>query len=78
MQTIKEYYLSNYPTDELGNEINTNATFKGLFHILDTYQDVYKYIGIADSLMRERIFEKLANEMGVNYNEIYNQWLMAE
>lgn len=78
MQTIKEYYLSNYPTDELGNEIDTNATFKGLFHILDTYEDVYKYIGIADSLMRERIFEKLANEMGVNYNEIYNQWLMAE
>ena len=78
MQTIKEYYLSNYPTDEVGNEINKYATFKGLFHILDTYQDVYEYIGIADSLMRERIFEKLANEMGVNYNEIYNQWLMAE
>jgi hypothetical protein len=78
MQTIKEYYLSNYPNDELGNEIDTNSTFKGLFHILDTYEDVYKYIGIADSLMRERIFEKLANEMGVNYNEIYNQWLMAE
>ena len=78
MQTIKEFYISNYPTDELGNEIDTNATFKGLFHILDTYEDVYKYIGVADSLIRERIFEKLANELGVDYNEIYNQWLMAE
>ena len=78
MQTIKEYYLSNYPTDDLGNEIDENATFKGLFHILDTYEDVYKYIGIADSIIRERIFEKLANEMGVDYNEIYNQWLLAE
>lgn len=78
MQTIKEYYLSNYPTDELGNEIDTNATFVGLFHILDTYEDVYKYIGIADSIIRERIFEKLANEMAVDYNEIYNQWLLAE
>jgi hypothetical protein len=45
---------------------------------LDTYQDVYKYIGIADSIIRERIFEKLANEMGIDYNEIYNQWLLAE
>jgi len=78
MQTIKEFYLSNYPTDELGNEIDANATFNGLFHILDTYEDVYNYIGIGDSLIRERIFEKLANEMGVNYNEIYNQWLMAK
>ena len=78
MQTIKEFYLSNYPADELGNEIYANATFKGLFHILDTYEDVYKYIGIADSIIRERIFEKLANEMGVDYNEIYNQWLLAE
>jgi hypothetical protein len=78
MQTIKEFYLDNYPTDELGNEIDANATFVGLFHILDTYGDVYKYIGICDSLVRERIFEKLANEMGVNYNEIYNQWLLAE
>ena len=78
MQSIKEFYLSNYPADELGNEINTNATFVGLFHILDTYGDVYKYIGVADSIIRERIFEKLANEMAVDYNEIYNQWLLAE
>jgi hypothetical protein len=78
MQTIKEFYLSNYPTDELGNEIHTKATFIGLFEVLDTYKDVYDYIGVYDSIIRERIFEKLANEMGVNYNEIYNQWLLAE
>lgn len=78
MQTIKEYYLSKYPTDELGNEIHTKATFIGLFEVLDTYKNVYDYIGVYDSIIRERIFEKLANEMGVDYNEIYNQWLLAE
>jgi hypothetical protein len=78
MQTIKEYYLSKYPTDELGNEIHTKATFIGLFEVLDTYKDVYDYIGVHDSIIRERIFEKLANEMRVDYNEIYNQWLLAE
>jgi hypothetical protein len=78
MQKIKEYYLSNYPTDELGNEIHAKATFIGLFEVLDTYKDVYNYIGVHDSIIRERIFEKLANEMGVDYNEIYNQWLLAE
>jgi hypothetical protein len=78
MKTIKEFYLSNYPTDELGNEIHTKATFIGLFEVLDTYKDVYNYIGVHDSIIRERIFEKLANEMGTDYNEIYNQWLLAE
>jgi hypothetical protein len=78
MKTIKEFYLSNYPTDELGNEIHTKATFIGLFEVLDTYKDVYEYIGVHDSIIRERIFEKLANEMGIDYNEIYNQWLLAE
>jgi hypothetical protein len=78
MQTIKEFYLSNYPTDELGNEIHTKATFIGLFEVLDTYKDVYNYIGVHDSIIRERIFEKLANEMGIDYTEIYNQWLLAE
>lgn len=78
MKTIKEFYLSNYPTDELGNEIHTKATFIGLFEVLDTYKDVYNYIGVHDSIIRERIFEKLANEMGIDYNEIYNQWLLAE
>jgi hypothetical protein len=78
MKTIKEFYLSNYPTDELGNEIHTKATFIGLFEVLDTYKDVYNYIGVHDSIIRERIFEKLANEMGINYNEIYDQWLLAE
>jgi hypothetical protein len=78
MQTIKEFYLSNYPTDELGNEIHTKATFIGLFEVLDTFKDVYEYIGVHDSIIRERIFEKLANEMGTDYNEIYNQWLLAE
>ena len=78
MKTIKEFYLSNYPTDELGNEIHTKATFIGLFEVLDTFKDVYEYIGVHDSIIRERIFEKLANEMGTDYNEIYNQWLLAE
>jgi hypothetical protein len=78
MKTIKEFYLTNYPTDELGNEIHTKATFIGLFEVLDTYKDVYEYIGVHDSIIRERIFEKLANEMGIDYNEIYNQWLLAE
>lgn len=75
--TIKNYYTQTFFTDELGNEINANATFEGLFYELDNYQDVYKYIGVCDSIVRERIFEKLANVIGVNYEYIYSQWLKS-
>ena len=74
---IREFYLEAFPTDELGIEINPKATFEGLFRVLDNYGDVYEYIGVGDSLIRERCFEKLAEIMGVDYNEIYDQWLMA-
>ena len=77
MKTILEYYTSNFPTDELGLEINPEATFEGLFRILDNYGDVYEYIGVHDSLVRERVFDKLADVMGVDYEYIYNQWTLV-
>lgn len=77
METIKNYYLQNFPTDELGLEINPEATFEGLFETLDRYRDVYEYIGVHDSLVRERVFEKLAEVMEVPYNEVYEQWMIG-
>ena len=74
---IREFYLQAYPTDELGAEINPKATFEGLFYTLDNYGDVYRHLGVSDSLVRERVFEKLAELMDCDYNEIYNQWLLA-
>lgn len=74
---IREYYLETYPTDDLGIEINSEATFEGLFRELDNYGDVYEYIGVGDSIIRERCFEKLADIMGVSYDEVYSQWLLA-
>jgi hypothetical protein len=78
VMSIREWYLETYPTDELGLEINESVTFDGLFTVLDTYGDVYEFIGVSDSLMRERLFEKLSEIMGVTYDEVYSQWLMAD
>lgn len=74
---IKTYYLATFPTDELGNEINPHATFEGLFETLDRYRDVYEYIGVGDSIIRERCFERLAQLMRCRYQEIYDQWSLA-
>jgi len=76
MQTlIKEYYLKEYPNDDIGKNINSKITFYDLFDCLDWNKDIYKIIGIGDSLVRERLFSKLANLINTDYDYIYNQWL---
>jgi hypothetical protein len=72
---IRNYYLEKFPHDELGLEINENATWVGLLKTLNTNGQVYDYLGVGDSLIRENCFAQLANLIGVNYNEIYYKWL---
>jgi hypothetical protein len=76
---IREFYLENYPSDcesdGLGLELNDTATFPGLLNKLITNADIYHYIGVSDSIVRERLFEQLAKELNVSYNYVYNLWL---
>lgn len=72
---IREFYLEAYPTDELGLELNETPTFPGLLNQLIVDGDIYRYIGVSDSLVRERLFEKLAETFDVGYDYIYNLWL---
>jgi hypothetical protein len=73
--TIREFYVKNYPSDELGVELNETPTFAGLLNQLIVGGDVYRYIGVADSIVRERLFERLAEELNVKYEYVYNLWL---
>jgi hypothetical protein len=73
--TIREFYLENYPTDDLGLELNDTPTFAGLLNQLIVGGDVYRYIGVGDSVIRERLFERLAEELNVKYDYVYNLWL---
>lgn len=74
---VKEWYLKNYSNDDLGQEIDENITFYDIFYTLDRRKDVYNTIGVDDSIIRERIFEKLADVMQCDYNYIYEQWLLC-
>lgn len=74
---IKEWYIKEYPTDELGLEINDEITFEDLFVALDINKDVYEALGVGDSIIRERCFDKLAEIMNVDYDYIFEQWLRA-
>jgi len=73
--TIKEFYLKEYPTDELGLELNEKVTFTDLITILIADLDFYNYIGVGDSLVRERLFAELATQLKKPYEYVYDMWL---
>ena len=73
---LRNWYMENFPTDELGNDINPDATFQDLLDALEFWWDVYEIIGVGDSVIRERLFAGLAEITGVNYDCIYEKWTM--
>ena len=72
---IREFYLEAYPTDDLGIGINPEATFDGLAKTLSNCHDVYEYLYVYDSIIRERLFEKLSLILNCEYEVIYQRWL---
>ena len=72
--TIKEFYLEKYPTDELGVELNSGATWGGLWAAIRG-GIVYEYLGVHDSIVRERVFENFSKITHHDYDYIYNEWL---
>jgi hypothetical protein len=75
---IIDFYVNEYPKDDIAVDINPKATFNGLYQILKNKGDAYKYIGVADSLVRERVFQKLAEIKGVKYDVIYDMWMDSD
>lgn len=74
---IREWYTHTFTWDVLGLSINPVATFEDLFTCLDTYGDIYELLEVGDSSVRERCFQALADIMGVSYECVYDQWLLA-
>ena len=72
---IKQFYLENYPTDELGLELKDGTTFTGLLNELFTKNDIYGYIGVGDSIIRERLFMELSEILKCSYDYVYDLWL---
>jgi hypothetical protein len=73
--TIRDWYVEQYPEDTLGQEIRGDANFLGLKHALESGDDVYEFLGVGDSLVRDRVFEKASRIWGVSYDRVYDMWL---
>lgn len=80
---FKDWYTKEYPTDELGKDLNDEITLTDIYTFLklyggdgnDEYGDLYDYLGAADSIVRERVFDKISTLLGVDYDVIYKMWL---
>jgi hypothetical protein len=66
---IKNWYVKNYPTDELGEDINDTITFKGYWAMTSQGYNPYEVLGVDDSVVRERVDGKLSEILGVDNYE---------
>jgi len=72
---LRDWYHRKWPRDEIYREIREDAVFAGLMEAINTGRNVYEYIGVSDSFVRERLFVRLAEVTGHSYKDIYNKWL---
>jgi hypothetical protein len=75
---VKDWYCETYPDDNLGKELNSTLSFSVLLRAMLANCDVYKVIGVCDSIVREHIFQKLADICGTDYDFIFGVWLGQE
>lgn len=73
--SIRDWYIRAFPSDQLGYRINPLATFAGAVKCMADGGDIYKYLGVGDSPVRENVFFKIAAITGVDYDAVYDLWL---
>lgn len=73
--SIRDWYIRAFPSDQLGYRISPLATFAGAVKCMADGGDIYKYLGVGDSLVRENVFSKIASITGVDYDAVYDLWL---
>lgn len=74
LSNIRVWYEKQYPTDTMGKDLN-NITFCELLANMQNGKNVYDLIGVDDSIIRERIFDKLAKVSHLAYDKIYYLWV---
>lgn len=70
------WYAAAYPDDPVSL---TAATLSDIHSALVEGRDIYPLMGPgADSVVRERVFKRVAELSGSDYGDVYDMWLAAE
>ena len=71
---VRTWYVKTYPDDPMGSEIEPGCRFIDVLYSL-VYETFYETIGAIDTVVRERVFTKLADIIGADYELIYDLWI---
>lgn len=79
---IKDWYTDQFKDQpgeaSFAESMNPDATFQGVLDCLKNEQDIYDYINVGDSVVRENIFKQLATILDKDYDYVYYLWLYGE
>lgn len=76
--SVKEWYIETFPEDGLGEALNADTTFRDVAETLNNKEDIYDVIGVGDSVIRESVFNELADKLDVDYENVYEAWMGEE
>ena len=73
--SVKLWYKSNYPEDDWAfDEIDESISFLDIANQMNNGEDFYEIIGVADSMVRERIFTEMADVFDLTFEDVYEAW----
>lgn len=72
---VRDWFMRNYPDDQLGEEIDPDLTFDDALRAVARGDGFYDALGVGDSIVRNLVFEELAVRYDVNYGDVYEAWL---
>ena len=75
--TLYQWYTFCFSTDTMIEDLNPQISVTGLLKTLRDGEDVYKYIGAIDSVIRCRLFCAASAMTGYGYDELYRLWLQG-
>lgn len=72
---VRDWYMHAFPKDELGSRISPELTFDAALGAVPRGTGFYDALGVGDSVVRERVFEELAQRNELAYGDVYGAWL---
>ena len=69
---IKDWYMDLFPDDEMAADIPSNLSFSDFLDKLGN-EDAYTILNADDSIIRERVFLKVAEMTGMDYEELWDK-----
>ncbi len=75
-QTVHAWLWVNHPGERcMMKGFNKTATLREVWERMQKGEDFYAMCGCRDSVQRELVFDRLAELLGKDYDDIYNVWL---